>query len=165
MLSDLGITARGPNLLIPHYEPPIESSKAKELPLILTVSQLLTNKNGNGASQPSMMEMLGVQFGRYWKSWMEINPLTAKRYGLHNRKLAWIESPKGSLKIDVRFFEGIRPDTVHVHLGLGHTSFGRFGTGIGVNITDILENYYDSLTNTPALNGTRVKVSRVILDT
>ncbi len=163
VLSQLGITARGDDLLVPHHEPPLESAKSKELPLILTSSELSTNRNGKGASQPSMMEIVGIQVGRYWKSWMEINPVTAKSYNLKDRKMAWLESSKGRLKIEVRTFEGIRPDTVHVHLGMGHTAVGRFGTGIGVNITDIIENNFDSITNAPALNGTRVKVSNVTM--
>ena len=62
----------------------------------------------------------------------------------------------------VRLFPGIRPGVVHLHLGLGHTSYGRFGTDIGVNVTDVIENNIDMLSNIPALNGTRVKVSRMV---
>ena len=127
----------------------------------MTSSHLLTNREGNGANQPSLMEIIGIQVGRYWKSWLEINPETAHNYGLEDRKMAWIESANGRLQVETRFFNGIRPDTVHLHLGLGHTSFGRFGTGIGVNAKDIIDDKYDSLTNAPALNGTRVKVGKV----
>jgi len=146
---------------VPHYGAPAEGGHSPEFPLILTVSQLLTNRDGKGASQPSMMEMVGIQVGRYWKSWVEINPETAAHHGLKDRQPAWVESAKGRIQAEVRFFQGILPGVVHMHLGLGHTSYGRFGTGIGVNVTDIIENSFDSLAHIPALNGTPVKVSRV----
>ncbi|MEE9167331.1 MAG: molybdopterin-dependent oxidoreductase [Candidatus Neomarinimicrobiota bacterium] len=159
LLSGLHITARGDDLLMPHYEVPFSLGKTEKFPLILTISELLTNRNGAGATQPSLLEMIGVQVGRYWKSWIEINPLTGREYGLKDRGMGWVESTQGRIQGEVRFFEGIRPGVVHLHLGLGHTSYGRFGTGIGFNATDLIENHRDSLSYTPALNGTPVKVS------
>jgi len=108
------------------------------------------------------MEMVGIQVGRHWKSWIEINPGTAKMYGIKDRHPAWVESVKGRVKAEVRYFPGIHPGVVHIHLGLGHTSYGRFGTGIGVNAVDLMENKFDSLSSIPALNGTRVRVKQVI---
>ncbi len=163
LLSRLRISARGDNLFMPHHEDPITQGKTEEFPLILTTSQLLTNREGKGASQPSMMEMVGIQVGRYWSSWIEIHPRTAQEYRLKDRELAWVESTRGRLQASVRLFQGIRPGVVHLHLGLGHTSYGQYGTGIGVNATALMENNFDSLSGTPALNGTRVKVSRVTL--
>ena len=103
--------------------------------------------------------MVGIQVGAYWKSWVEINPKTAREFGLKDRELAWVESTRGRIQAEARLFQGIRPGVVHLHLGLGHTSYGRFGTGIGVNAADLIESNFDSLSGGPALNGTRVKVS------
>lgn len=162
LLSSLHISARGDDLLLPHHEILYSLGRPEEFPLLLTVSQLLTNRDGKGASQPSMMEMVGIQIGKHWKSWIEINPNTAREYGLRESELAWVESSNGRIQAEVRIFPGIRPGIIHMALGMGHTSYGRFGTGIGANVTDLIENNYDSLSNTPALNGTRVKVSRVL---
>jgi anaerobic selenocysteine-containing dehydrogenase len=153
------VKLKGDEQFLPHYEPPLAEGSPEEFPLILTVSQLLTIHNGTGASQPSMMEMVGIQAGRHWKSWMEVNPETAKKYGLKDRQPAWLESLKGRLQAEVRVFQGICPGVVHIPLGLGHTAYGRFGTGIGVNPTDLMENQFEPLVHIPALNGTRVKVS------
>lgn len=165
LLSNLNISARGDELFLPHYEKTITPNNLNEFPLILTVSQLLTNREGKGASQPSLMEMVGIQVGRYWKSWIEINPKTAAEYQLNDRDLVWVESSSGRVKTEVRLFQGIRPGVVHMALGLGHTSYGQFGTGIGANATDLIENNFDFVSNTPALNGTRVKISSVRMDT
>jgi len=153
---------KGDEQLMPHYMEPGASGPADEFPLILTVSQLLTNRDGKGASQPSLMEMVGIQVGRHWKSWIEINPETAKMYGLKDRHPAWVESVMGRVKAEARFFPGILPGVVHIHLGLGHTHYGRFGTGIGINAVDLIENKFDSLSSIPALNGTHVRVKQAI---
>jgi anaerobic selenocysteine-containing dehydrogenase len=155
-------TAQEDERLMPHYDEPGPPGTTGEFPLILTVSQLLTNRDGKGASQPSMMEMVGIQVGRHWKSWIEINPETAKMYGIKDRHPAWVESVKGRIKAEARFFQGILPGVVHIHLGLGHTSYGQFGTGIGINVVDLIENKFDSLSSIPALNGTHVRVKQVI---
>jgi anaerobic selenocysteine-containing dehydrogenase len=161
LLSDWHITARGDSLNQPHYEPPFTHSILEDYPLILTVSHVLTNRNGKGASQPSMLEILGIQVGEYWDSWAEINPQTAKSYGLKEHDHVLLESENGRTHVKVRIFNGIRPGVIHLQLGLGHSSYGRFGTDIGVNVTDLMEDNFDSLTGAPSLNGTRVKIRRV----
>ncbi|MEE8480715.1 MAG: molybdopterin-dependent oxidoreductase [Desulfobacterales bacterium] len=164
-LGDWYITARGDSLNLPHYEPPFTRGTPEDYPLFLTVSQLLTNRNGKGASQPSMLEILGIQVGEYWNSWAEINPQTAKAFGLKEHGRVIVESENGRVQAEVRIFPGIRPGVIHLQLGLGHTSYGRYGTDIGVNVTDLLEDNFDSLTGIPSLNGTRVRVRPVVKGT
>ncbi|MFQ6616200.1 MAG: molybdopterin-dependent oxidoreductase, partial [Fidelibacterota bacterium] len=80
LLSRLHVSARGDDLFLPHYEPPFSRGKTEEFPLILTASELLTNRQGKGASQPSMMEIVGIQVGKYWTSWIDIHPRSAREY-------------------------------------------------------------------------------------
>ena len=162
LLSDWSITARGISLNLPHYEPPFTHGTPEDYPLILTVSQLLTNRNGKGASQPSMLEILGIQVGEYWDSWAEINPHTAKTYGLKEHDHVQVESQSGRFRVKVRIFQGIRPGVIHLQLGLGHTSYGRYGTEIGVNVTDLMDDNFDSLTGVQSLNGTRVRIKPMV---
>ncbi len=154
------ITARGEELLQPHYEAPHAVGMVEEFPLVLTTSELLTNRDGRGATQPSLLEVIGVQVSRYWQTWVEVNPDSGRRYGLVDHEAAWVESTSGRIRAQVRFFEGIHPGVVHIPRGLGHTHYGRFGTGIGSNTADALENNFDALTGAPVLNGTPVKVYR-----
>jgi len=158
LLGDWNITASGTSLNMPHYEPPSSKSDLEDYPLVLTVSQLLTNRNGKGASQPSMLEILGIQVGKYWNSWAEINPRTAEEFGIKEHNTIIVESEKGKVRATVRIFQGIRPGVIHLQLGLGHTSYGRYGTKIGANVTDLIEDNYDSLTGVPSLIGTRVRI-------
>ncbi len=161
LLSDWHILASGDSLFLPHYEPPFTRETSGDFPLTLTVSQLLTNRNGKGVSQPSMLEILGIQVGKSWDSWGEINPQTAELYGLKEHDQVLVESENGRIHIGIRIFQGIHPGVIHLQLGLGHTSYGRYGTKIGANVTDLIEDNFDSLTNLPALNGTRVRISQM----
>lgn len=158
LLNKHHITARGESLHLPHYESPFTSSATEDFPLLLTVSQMLTNRNGKGASQPSMLEILGIQVGKSWESWAEINPQTAEVYGLKEHNQVLIESKNGRIRTGVRIFQGISPGVIHLQLGMGHTSYGRYGTNIGANATDLMDDNFDSLTGIQSLNGTRVRI-------
>ncbi|MEE8437896.1 MAG: molybdopterin dinucleotide binding domain-containing protein, partial [Candidatus Neomarinimicrobiota bacterium] len=158
LLNKHHITARGESLHLPHYESPFTSSVKEDFPLLLTVSQMLTNRNGKGASQPSMLEILGIQVGKSWDSWAEINPQTAEVYGLNEHNQVLIESKNGRIHAGVRIFQGISPGVIHLQLGMGHTSYGRYGTNIGANATDLMDDNFDSLTGIQSLNGTRVRI-------
>jgi molybdopterin-containing oxidoreductase family iron-sulfur binding subunit len=39
---------------------------------------------------------------------------------------------------------GVRPDTVAIALGLGHTAYGRFAQNIGVNAYDLVPAGWDA---------------------
>ncbi|MEE9162644.1 MAG: molybdopterin-dependent oxidoreductase, partial [Candidatus Neomarinimicrobiota bacterium] len=156
-----GISARGDELLQPHHEEPLYDEPDR-FPLVLTTSWPLTNREGNGASQPSMLEMVGIQSHHHWESWVVAGPTTIREYGLKDRQQVWVESPLGRVQARLSEFAAIRPGVVHLQLGLGHTSLGRFAAGVGVNATDIIHNRFDVLTGAPALNGTRVRLSAVL---
>ena len=165
LLNEWHITARGESLYLPHYEPTFTSSATNDFPLLLTVSQTLTNRNGKGASQPSMLEILGIQVGKSWDSWAEINPQTAEVYGVKEHNQVLIESENGRIRAGIRIFQGISPGVIHLQLGMGHTSYGRYGTNIGVNATDLLEDNFDSLTGIQSLNGTRIRIRPMVKGT
>jgi anaerobic selenocysteine-containing dehydrogenase len=159
LLQRLQIKAHGDILPVPHHEDPITEGNSEQYPLILTASQLLTNRDGQGASQASLLEMVGVQVGHYWDSWLEINPDTAREHGIKDREPVWVQSVRGRVKTRARLYQGIRPEVVHLHLGLGHTSYTRFGAGVGVNAMDLMDHTNDQLTGRQTVNGTRVTIS------
>ena len=106
-----------------------------------------------------MLEMLGIQTEHGWESWLDINPRTAAEFHLRDHQSVWLESPYGRITVQAHLFEGMRPGVVHLALGLGHTSLGRYGTGIGANAIDIMGAEVDALSGVPALNGTPVRVT------
>lgn len=158
VLNNLNITARGDTIFFPHHEPvPYE----EKMPLYLTTFQLLTNRDGNSSNQPMMQEMFGYTTRQYWRSWVEIHPQTAAEHGISDGNWIWIESTVGSIKVQAKIHPGIMPSVISIPFGLGHTSYGRYAQGHGVNPNSIIENRYDLINGKPAIQATKVKISVV----
>jgi anaerobic selenocysteine-containing dehydrogenase len=158
VLSSLNISARGDKIYLPHYEAvPFDEGK----PLYLLSFKLLTNRNGMSSNQPMMQEMFGYTTRQYWNTWAEIHPETASDYGITGKDYIWIESIIGSIKLKAIINPGVMPDVVAVPFGLGHTSFGRYAKGHGVNPYSIMKSQYDLINGNPAPQATKVKISRV----
>ena len=69
-----------------------------------------------------------------------------------------IESPYGKILSPVFVYEGIRPDTVAMPIGQGHTLYGRYAEKVGANPLEILPPTADKKTEVYALNSTRVRI-------
>ncbi|MEK7679515.1 MAG: hypothetical protein AAB356_04920, partial [Deltaproteobacteria bacterium] len=59
----------------------------------------------------------------------------------------------------VYLYEGIRPDTVSIPVGQGHSALGRYAKDRDANPIDILPAKKDGGSGLSALNSTRVRVS------
>jgi molybdopterin-containing oxidoreductase family iron-sulfur binding subunit len=55
-----------------------------------------------------------------------------------------IETPSGRITAPAYLYLGIRPDTIGVSLGQGHTAYGRYAKGIGVNAFALLPSAEDA---------------------
>ena len=156
ILSRLNITARGDAVYLPHHEiVPYEGEK----PFYFTTFQVLPNRDGKGANLPLMQEMFGYSVRSYWRSWVEINPINAEEYGIKDGDWIWIESSINRIKVQAKVIPAIMPNVIAIPFGLGHTSYGRYAKGYGVNPNSIMHNLYDYLSGKPALDGTKVKIS------
>jgi molybdopterin-containing oxidoreductase family iron-sulfur binding subunit len=69
-----------------------------------------------------------------------------------------VESPFQKIKAKVKILEGVHPEVVAIPSGQGHTSYGKWQKGIGVNPNDILGVDYDTLSGQAVFFNTRVKV-------
>jgi molybdopterin-containing oxidoreductase family iron-sulfur binding subunit len=109
--------------------------------------------------------MLQEMFGYYrrlcWSTWVELNPETAHAAHLQEGDLVRVQSERGSLRAPVVLNEALEPQCVAMPFGLGHTSYGRFAKGIGVNPYEILAVQSDHLFGRPATMATRVNIQKV----
>ncbi len=94
--------------------------------------------DGRGANKPWLLENPDPITKVTWQSWVELNPATAERVDLREGEIVEVVSPHGSVRAQVVVFPGIREDTVAMPLGLGHTEYGRYAKGRGVNALDLL---------------------------
>jgi len=157
ILNSMNISARGDKIFLPHYE---TITVDEGMPIYLTTYKLLTNRDGNSSNQPMMQEMFGYITHQYWTTWAEINPETAQEYGIEDKKHMWIESVIGSIKVKAIVNPAIMPHVIAVPFGLGHTSYGKYAEGYGSNPNSIIKSKYDAINGNPALQSTKVKISR-----
>jgi molybdopterin-containing oxidoreductase family iron-sulfur binding subunit len=96
-----------------------------------------------------------------WGSWVEIHPEAARRLGISDGQLVWLESPAGRVKIRARLSAAALPDVVNVPAAGGRTAGGRYAKGRGVNPALLLTREVDRLTGSEARAATRVRIVKV----
>jgi anaerobic selenocysteine-containing dehydrogenase len=89
--------------------------------------------DGSGANRPWLQETPDPTTTVMWNTWVEINPKTAAELGLHNDDVVLVISPVGALEAPVYIYPAIRPDTVAIPFGQGHSALGRYAGGRGAN--------------------------------
>jgi anaerobic selenocysteine-containing dehydrogenase len=91
-----------------------------------------------GANKPWLQELPDSTTTVMWNTWVEINPATAEEMGLENDDVVKITSAYGEIEASVYKYPAIRPDTIAIPFGQGHTAYGRFAEGRGANPADLL---------------------------
>ncbi|MES2125059.1 MAG: 4Fe-4S dicluster domain-containing protein [Gemmatimonadota bacterium] len=94
--------------------------------------------DGRGSNKPWLLENPDPVTKITWQSWVEVNPETARRIDVREGEIVELTSPHGSIRAQVYVYPGIREDVLAMPLGLGHSEYGRFAKGRGVNALDLL---------------------------
>jgi molybdopterin-containing oxidoreductase family iron-sulfur binding subunit len=115
--------------------------------------------DGRGANRPWLLENPDPITKRTWQSWVEINPETAREIDIRDGEHLKLTSASGSIEVPVYLYGGVRRDVLAVPLGLGHTEFGSYATGRGVNPLDLLP--WDTGAAFLPYGSTRVQVTKV----
>lgn len=111
-----------------------KSESYDEFHLLVYPSPILAEA---GANKPWLQETPDPMTTVMWNSWLEINPKTAKKLGLHNDDVVRVVSPYGAVEVSVYEYPAIRPDVVAIPFGQGHTAYGRYAENRGVNPADL----------------------------
>jgi anaerobic selenocysteine-containing dehydrogenase len=119
-----------------------------------------TTMGHNGAHLPWLQELPDTLTTAMWGTWVEINPATAASYGIAQGDIVRIQSSLGSIEAPVVLFPGIRPDVVAMPVGQGHTSYGRYATGRGVDPSQLAVPAFDQESGAFATGATRVQIER-----
>jgi len=90
-----------------------------------------------------MQEFPDVVTKAVWNAWVEIHPETAGPLGVETGDLVQVTTAGGSVTAPAYVFKGIRPDTLAVPLGQGHSAYGRTAAGRGFNALDLLDGTPD----------------------
>jgi molybdopterin-containing oxidoreductase family iron-sulfur binding subunit len=117
--------------------------------------------DGRHANSPWLQELPDQLTSVVWDSWAEIHPKTAKKLGLITGDKIKVASASGSLVVDVVVFPGIQEDSIAIPLGNGHSEYGRYAKGRGVNPFKILTPKFDKETGELATHATKVSITKV----
>jgi molybdopterin-containing oxidoreductase family iron-sulfur binding subunit len=94
--------------------------------------------DGRGANRPWLQELPDPVTKITWGSWVEIHPDTAGQLGIAEGDIVQVESAVGSVEVPAYLYPGLRPEVVAIALGQGHTGYGRYAEGRGVNALHLL---------------------------
>ncbi|HYC33665.1 MAG TPA: 4Fe-4S dicluster domain-containing protein, partial [Gemmatimonadales bacterium] len=94
--------------------------------------------DGRGANKPWLLENADPVTKITWHSWVEVSPGTARRLDVRDGEILELTTAQGTIEAPVFVYPGIRDDVVAVPLGLGHTAYGAYAAGRGVNALDLL---------------------------
>ena len=145
----------------------------KDYPYFLHIylSDLLSD--GRGASQPWLQGSPDPMTTIAWQSWVEMHPTTAQKLGIARAQLALnpqqgvqmteivkVTSPFGEIEAPVYVYPAIRPDTIAMPVGQGHTDAGRYARKRGSNVMRLVGDQSDATGSTLAWNSVRVKIER-----
>jgi len=112
-----------------------------------------------GANKPWLQELPDPTTTVMWNTWIEMNPETAKELGIENDDVVKIVSEAGEVEAPVYLYPAIRPDTIAMPFGQGHTAYGRFAQGRGANPVDVLGQHFNQAGDL-LFAGMRVKVEK-----
>ena len=112
-----------------------------------------------GANKPWLQELPDPTTTVMWNTWVEINPETAHELGLEDDDVVKIISEAGELEVPVYRYPAIRPDTIAIPYGQGHTAYGRYAEKRGVNPADLLVQHFNEAGDL-AFAGVKVKIEK-----
>jgi hypothetical protein len=112
-----------------------------------------------GANKPWLQELGDPTTTVLWNTWVEINPETAHELEIEDDDIVRIVSEAGSVEVPVYKYPGIRPDTIAMPFGQGHTAYGRYAQGRGVNPHNLLSASFNEAGDL-AFAGMKVNVEK-----
>ena len=129
-------------------------------PYYLVPSPRMGLYDGRHANLPWLQESPDQIAKVVWDSWAEMHPSTADKLGIAHGDVIKVESEHGALEVKAYLIKAIHPDAISIPLGQGHTEYGRYAKGRGVNPLKILKPVTDTKTGELAMYATRIKVSK-----
>ncbi|RJP46607.1 MAG: hypothetical protein C4583_18700, partial [Anaerolineaceae bacterium] len=112
-----------------------------------------------GANKPWLQETPDPTTTVMWNTWIEMNTDTAHELGIENDDVVRLVSAAGEVEAPVYLYPAIRPDTIAIPFGQGHTAYGQFAAGRGVNPADLFSPTFNEAGDL-AFAGIKVRVEK-----
>jgi anaerobic selenocysteine-containing dehydrogenase len=147
-----------------HKAPQIMASPApavRQGQFSLLLFQQLYYGDGRNANLGWAQEMPDPITSVVWNSWVEINRDVAHVLGIRTGDIVELVSEFGSIHVAALPLPGLHPETLAMPIGQGHTTYGRNGSGVGLNPLSILAPIMDDQTGSLAYAATTVGLRQV----
>jgi molybdopterin-containing oxidoreductase family iron-sulfur binding subunit len=105
--------------------------------------------DGRGADKPWLCEIPDPLTRVAWQSPASIHPKTANEKGIRQGDIVQLTSKWGSIESPVYITELVKPQTVLMSIGQGHTLLGRYAQDSGANPVELLSPEADPVTGGP----------------
>lgn len=147
--------ATAPQISAPQYQ-----GSENDYPYFLNLYLSPLLSDGRGAAIPWLQGVPDPVTTETWQTWVEINPETAKNLGISDGDELKVTSQFGEVTGLAYLIRGIRPDTISMNTGQGHTDYGRYARDRGSNPIQLVGGQATAGGENLAFGNVRVKVAR-----
>ncbi len=144
---------KGPALSAPQYQ------GDNSYPYHLVIFQNSLIGTGRWASLPWLQGSPYTLTSVMWRTWIEMSPATASQLNLVDGEIIRVSTPNGEVEAPIYTYHGIRPDTIAIPMGQGHTDDGRYARDRGVNPVTLLGAQTDASGNSLVWTTLRAKIT------
>lgn len=134
------------------------SGDEDEYPYLLHLYDLPFTSTGTRTNLPWYQETIGFRFRMLWKTWVEVNPETAKELKIRDKDSVWVESPHAKIKAVAKVFPGAMPRVVNIPVGKEEDIPGQEGFKKRDHPLTLIGEAYDRQTGMVSRQSTRVKI-------
>jgi anaerobic selenocysteine-containing dehydrogenase len=145
---------------LPPYNPFKPKGDQTRYPLVLIPYDTMRLTSEYIGSPPFLVKALEDTILTANDVYVEINPETAREFGLKEGSYATVTTPKGNARVKVILYEGIMPGVIALPRGLGHLSYDKFLAGKGVNVNALMAPLQDPASGHDAAWGIRARLSK-----
>lgn len=117
--------------------------------------------DGRGANKPWLQELPDPVTKICWQTVVEMHAETAKALGVEDGDMVTVTTSAGALTAPAFVYIGLRPDTIAIALGRGHTDAGRYAVS-GDNAYTLLVPAEDARSGGAAYGATRATVVKAM---
>ena len=137
----------------------VAGTEAKQGAYHLVVYPSPTLGDGRGANKPWLQELPDPVTKIVWQTVIEMHAETALELGLVDGDMVTVKTTAGEITAPAFVYIGIRPDTIAVQLGRGHTASGRYAVA-GENAWTLVVGAEDARSGGLALSSAKANVAK-----
>jgi Fe-S-cluster-containing dehydrogenase component len=137
---------------------PPAAAGAGDYSLVVYPSPVLGD--GRGANKPWLQELPDPVTKIAWQTVVELHPDAARKLGIAQGDHVTVTTSTGAITAPAYLYIGIRPDTVAIAAGRGHTAYGRYAAACGANAMSLLAGGEDARSGQAALVGTKATIAK-----